>query len=68
MTNDNTPVLLVDEPTAAKMLCISPRKLWGLAEAGDIPSLKIGRLKRYHVSDLLVWIERQKKGGVTDEQ
>ncbi len=58
-----TAPLLVDEPTAAEMLSISPRKLWGLADAGDIPCLKIGRLKRYAVQDLLAWIDAQTKGG-----
>ncbi|WP_166819884.1 helix-turn-helix domain-containing protein [Thalassoroseus pseudoceratinae] len=62
--NENaTMPLLVDEPTAAEMLSISPRKLWGLADAGEIPCLKVGRLKRYAVRDLLAWIEANTKGG-----
>lgn len=53
---------LLDERTAAKFLGISPRVLWGLADAGTIPFIKIGpRLKRYDPRDLREFIERSRR-------
>jgi hypothetical protein len=47
------PQTLLDERAAAKLLGVSPRVLWGLADAGSIPFIRIGpRLKRYDPADL----------------
>ena len=47
------PQTLLDERTAAKLLGVSPRVLWGLADSGAIPFIRIGpRLKRYAPEDL----------------
>jgi excisionase family DNA binding protein len=51
--------ILVDCREAARMLSISPRKLWELTNRRDIPSLKIGRSVRYRVADLHAWAEKQ---------
>jgi predicted DNA-binding transcriptional regulator AlpA len=52
---------LLDERAAAKLLGISPRKLWGLAAAGSIPVIKVGpRLKRYDPRDIQAFIERNR--------
>jgi len=52
---------LLDERAAAKLLGISPRKLWGLADAGEIPFIKVGpRLKRYDPRDLEDYVERNR--------
>lgn len=46
---------------AAKRLCISPRTLWGLTRAGEIPSVTIGRRNvRYDVEDLRAYILKRK--------
>lgn len=53
---------LLDERAAAKFLGISPRVLWGLADAGTIPFIRIGpRLKRYDPRDLREFIERSRR-------
>ena len=58
----NPPGVLLDERAAAKVLGISPRVLWGLADAGEIPFIKIGpRLKRYDPRDLRDFIERSRR-------
>lgn len=52
---------LLDERAAAKFLSISPRALWGLADAGEIPFIRIGpRLKRYDPRDLQKFVERNR--------
>src|SRR5205814_558341 len=52
--------LLLTEAAAAKALSISPRTLWGLRDAGEIPAVRIGRSVRYAVKDLEAWIERRR--------
>lgn len=61
MTNE-LPEALLDERAAAKFLGISPRVLWGLADTGNIPFIRIGpRLKRYDPKDLREFIERSRR-------
>jgi hypothetical protein len=60
LSND-VPETLLDERAAAKILGVSPRVLWGLADAGTIPFIRIGpRLKRYDPRDLQDFIERSR--------
>ena len=55
------PEPLLDERAAAKILGVSPRVLWGLADAGTIPFIRIGpRLKRYDPRDLQDLIDRSR--------
>lgn len=51
--------LLVPPREAARLLSISPRKLWDLTTAAEIPCVRIGRSVRYSVSELQLWIERK---------
>lgn len=64
-TNEEASVTspaLLDERAAAKFLGISPRVLWGLADAGEIPFIRIGsRLKRYDPRDLQEFVERNRQ-------
>lgn len=53
-------VLLVDAREAAKVLALSPRKLWSLTAGGEVPCVRIGRMVRYDPVDLRAWIEAQK--------
>lgn len=53
--------LLLTEPEAAKYLGISSRKLWNLAAAGEIPTVPVGRLKRYDRRDLVAYVDRVKQ-------
>lgn len=50
--------VLVDAREAARMLSISPRKLWSLTKAGAVPSMKVGRVVRYRIDDLDAWTKR----------
>jgi len=57
------PPLLVDGREAARMLAVSPRKLWGMTfeDKPGLPYIRCGRLVRYCVSDLASWIESQRQ-------
>jgi hypothetical protein len=55
--------LLVDEREAARLLNISPRKMWQLAASGAIPIVRIDSCKRYDLLDLQSYINAQKSGG-----
>ncbi|HUE72670.1 MAG TPA: helix-turn-helix domain-containing protein [Pirellulaceae bacterium] len=48
--------LLIDERSAAALLGVSPRTIWTLADAGEIPFVRIGRRKLYSRETLLAWI------------
>lgn len=53
---------LLDERAAARRLGISSRAMWGLADSGAIPFIRIGpRLKRYDPRDLADYIERNRR-------
>lgn len=52
--------LLVTARQAAAILSISERKLWTLANRGDIPRLKIDRAVRYAIDDLQDFVDRQR--------
>lgn len=55
-----TERLLLPPNDAAQTLSISPRTLWGLTQAGEIPCIRIGRAVRYDPADLRAWIDRRK--------
>jgi excisionase family DNA binding protein len=45
---------------ASAMLSISPRTLWSLTHSGQIPVVRMGRLVRYSIADLKMFVERSK--------
>lgn len=56
---------LLDERAAAKFLGICPRKLWGLADAGVVPFIRIGvKSKRYTRRDLEDYIAARRQGAI----
>ncbi len=61
-------VLLVDPKEAAKMLAVSPRKLWGMTfeDQPGLPFVRLGRLVRYRIDELERWTESQQHGGRHD--
>lgn len=65
MRDETTVALLVDPRTAAKMLAVSPRKLWSMTfeEYVALPHIRCGRLVRYSVDDLRSWIAERREGG-----
>jgi hypothetical protein len=62
------PALLVNTRDAARMLAISPRKLWAMTfeETPALPYVRCGRLVRYSADDLRDWIAAQRQGGSDD--
>jgi excisionase family DNA binding protein len=44
--------LLVDTPTAAKMLRVSSRTIWTLANSGELKATRIGRAVRFSIAEL----------------
>ena len=59
---ENTALLLTPQQ-AAQTLAISPRKLWGMTDSGEIPHLRVGRCVRYPLADLQRFIDEHKNGG-----
>lgn len=55
-----TPPQLLRPSDAARVLAISPRKLWELTNRGELPAVRIGRAVRYDPCDLTAWIETAK--------
>jgi len=51
--------LLISPKDAAKLMCISERTLWTLTATGKLPCVKIGKIKRYAVRDLNIFITQQ---------
>jgi len=56
------PPLLLRPKDAAKLLAISPRKLWALTACEAIPCVRIDRAVRYDPADLRAWIATKKTG------
>ncbi len=54
MTVQETTPLLVTPPEAARLLAVSPRKLWAMTfeQADGVPYIRCGRLVRYRVEAL----------------
>jgi len=49
--------LLVDTRQVAKMLSVSPRKLWQMYNSGEMPSpIRIGRSVRWNYEELRAWV------------
>ncbi len=54
--------LLLKPGDAAAALSISPRKLWAMTNASEIPCVRFGKSVRYDPADLRAWIDQQKGG------
>jgi excisionase family DNA binding protein len=51
--------MLLKPAEAAKVLSISPRKLWSLTKSGEVPHLRVGRCVRYSPDELRAWITQK---------
>lgn len=62
----NTRYLLPEEPIgaeeAAKMLGVTSRTVIKLAERGEIPAFRVGKLWKFYPSDIRAYIDRQRRG------
>jgi excisionase family DNA binding protein len=54
------PRLLLSTPEVARALGVSDRFVKQLIQAGTLPSLKVGRLRRVYAGDLHAWIDSQR--------
>ena len=59
----DSTAILVDRPTAARMLSISTRTLDSLTKAGSIPHTRLGSRVLYSPDVLRDWIKSQSNGG-----
>ena len=59
--------LLIKAPEAAKVLALSERTLWTLANTGEIPHVRVGRAVRYDPADLRSWIARKTTESVSQD-
>ena len=66
--NTKITALLVDARDAARLLTVSPRKLWAMTfeETPGLPYVRCGRLVRYSPDDLRRWIDARREGGNDD--
>lgn len=62
--NSSVPQFL-DLRTAARLLCISERSLWGLATEGKIPAFRVGKLWRFSADELSAWAADASKANVS---
>jgi len=60
-TSEASTRLLITPGEAALALSVSPRKLWSLTNAGQIPCVRLGRCMRYSPADLQDWIDGQRR-------
>lgn len=60
---DPTPCLALRPRQAAQALGIGERLLWSKTNAGEIPSVRIGRAVVYPIDLLRAYLARQAKGG-----
>ena len=51
----------VDE--AARLLGVPRSWIYSAAEAGRLPSFKVGKYRRFRCSELTAWLEDQRNGG-----
>lgn len=52
--------MVVDEDQAAQMLGISRRMVFEFRSKGELQYVKLGRLIRYRVSDIQMFLERKR--------
>lgn len=63
-TNDRTPAadaILVTIDSAAALLSLSARTVWGMANRGELPFVRIGRALRFRRVDLEKWAAENAK-------
>ncbi len=65
---ESEAILLVNTKEAARLLSVSPRKLWSMTNVDEprLRHVRVGRLVHYRPIDLERWIESQQHGGRHD--
>lgn len=59
----DTPRLLLSTEQVAQALAVSPRFVKNLIYSGELPSCRVGRLRRIYIGDLCAWIEALRDAG-----
>ena len=59
----DTPRLLLSADQVAQALAVSPRFVKNLIYSGELPSCRVGRLRRIYIGDLCEWIEALRDAG-----
>jgi len=50
--------LLIDAKCVAKLLDVSPRKIWMMRDTGQMPPpVRIGRSVKFRVADIYRWVQ-----------
>lgn len=64
-TKPNTPPtpLLIGMNEAARLLSLSPRTVWSMANSGELPTVRVRRRVLFNVEALRAWIDAQTQGG-----
>ncbi len=58
----STEALMTDREVAA-MLKSTPWFVWRITKDGELRSIKVGRLRRYRLSDVQKYLEEHSEGG-----
>ena len=62
--NESTDIPKLLKPReAAAVLAISESSLWRLADAGELPRIRVGHAVRFAPADLAEFVERQRDCG-----
>ena len=59
-TPANEPSPLLTTKDVARLLSVSPRKVWQLLNCGELPVIRIGRAVRFDPKDIEVFKRRRK--------
>ena len=59
----NEPPPLLTTKDVARLLAVSPRKVWELSNCGELPPIRIGRAVRFDQKDVELFIKRRRKEG-----
>lgn len=59
----DTPRLLLSTEQVAQALAVSPRFVKNLIYSGELPSCRVGRLRRIYIGNLCAWIETLRDAG-----
>ncbi len=55
--------MLIGMADAARMIGVSARTLWSMANAGELPIVRIRRRVLFNVAALREWVDARTKGG-----
>lgn len=58
-----TDPMLIGMADAARMIGVSARTLWSMANAGELPTVRIRRRVLFNVAALREWVDARTKGG-----